>query len=481
LLKANQTAALSCATFIAAVLAWLGNSFRLDLTHDFTSYLLVVRNMSLESGGLYRDFWDIKPPLLYAQLWSWVTIFGSQRTSLLFYSLLLHLICFFSILETSKWIRLPRLFSISIFSFFFVLINNGDRYLESEFQALTFQLLGLALFVRAMENDSRAALFGAAFFLLGAGFVKDPFLLAFLAVTAAFLKKQTRKWAFLGALACAAFVVLIIFAFQSVHGFMEIQEYKQQAFGISPLKFLSLLPVPNLPSLWLKAIYLSAVISTFVSFRARSIQIMTLSLFIIGSLAGYHLQNRAGAHYDIQLIPIYTLAILIALHFLVSKIKSPIPIQLPFVIFVSILTFSVMQIRTNNLHFSPFINHYTEQKTDIDKLLPDATEPIFFAYGWGAGTVYVSIDRRPNTRFFLLHPFILNDHLIQQFVDEFNRHIPKVIFYSAAPQSVDFDLSEFEKKVPLGDLIRNCYQRVSPEIFKLENPDCRLSANVKEH
>ena len=179
---------------VPAAIAIAGIAIVLNLTYgvffssttivpDLSTYLLPAVGRQNGLGLLYVDYFDIKPPLIFALFVPWIALAGSSLPSMwVLYALILALMLlgfFLALLQQlSAWLALAVFGSASVVVVSFALLEHFFFVTESVGMALC--LWGLVLARR--RGSGLAGLFVAAMLMTLAGQVKDVFLFAPLAL-----------------------------------------------------------------------------------------------------------------------------------------------------------------------------------------------------------------------------------------------------------------------------------------------------------
>ena len=144
---------------------------------DLSTYLLPVRALLEGTGGLYVDYFDIKPPLTYALLVPWLAVAGPSLLGWWsLYALLLGLM-FTGQWLLLRWVLSPWLALYVFASLCLVMVGTGvleELFFITEVMGLVLVLWGLLAFGRGTPFW---AFFGALL-VTAAGQVKEIFILA---------------------------------------------------------------------------------------------------------------------------------------------------------------------------------------------------------------------------------------------------------------------------------------------------------------
>lgn len=89
---------------------------------------------------------------------------------------------------------------------------------------------------------------------------------------------------------------------------------------------------------------------------------------------------------------------------------------------------------------------------------------VLYIYGWGTPYFYYFSNTRPFSRFFILHPSILGDEQVREFVEQFKTELPKVVMYTE--EGSDMDTFEFEAgTIHFKTLLQQCYEFYPADMY----------------
>lgn len=89
---------------------------------------------------------------------------------------------------------------------------------------------------------------------------------------------------------------------------------------------------------------------------------------------------------------------------------------------------------------------------------------ILYIYGWGTPYFYYFSNTQPFSKFFILHPSILGDEQLHEFVEQFKTGLPKVVLYTE--EGADMDIVEFEANtIHFKQLLQECYEFYPAEMY----------------
>jgi hypothetical protein len=89
---------------------------------------------------------------------------------------------------------------------------------------------------------------------------------------------------------------------------------------------------------------------------------------------------------------------------------------------------------------------------------------VLYIYGWGTPYFYYFSNTRPFSRFFILHPSILGDEQVREFVEQFKTELPKVVMYTE--DGSDMDTFEFEANtIHFKILLQQCYEFYPADMY----------------
>lgn len=208
----------------------------------------------------------------------------------------------------------------------------------------------------------------------------------------------------------------------------------------------------------------------------RGTNLIVFGFFIL-HFEGFQLLNKYGPNYTLQMVP----ALVLVLAFFFYKIQqlsqvyisqklTPInSLYKKSVSAVIILCFVWLSVpRIGNFTYYKFLSvkEYTEglylKKPNI--VLPEKIKQhmnndhrVFYIYGWGTPYYYYFSNTKPFSRFFIIHPSIIGEKQIQEFVQQFQIELPKVIMYTEIYS--DMNTQAFEKNtIHFKTLLEKCYE-----------------------
>lgn len=199
--------------------------------------------------------------------------------------------------------------------------------------------------------------------------------------------------------------------------------------------------------------------------------------FLLLHFEGFQLLNKYGPNYTLQMVPSLLLAIAFMyyqLDIISKKYLRTKSTNTHYVYKTSISTFIILCFiwlsnpRIENFCYYKFLSlkEYTSglclKKPKI--VIPEKVKKhmnddnrVLYIYGWGTPYYYYFSNTKPFTRFYIIHPSILGEKQIQEFVQQFKKELPKVVMYTETYS--DMNTQEFERKViELKSLLTKCYE-----------------------
>jgi hypothetical protein len=201
--------------------------------------------------------------------------------------------------------------------------------------------------------------------------------------------------------------------------------------------------------------------------------------FFVLHYEGFQLLNKVQANYALQMVPALVLASAFLYKISKNKLQDVLAgrfgnnIHYPkikngayaFVLFCFIWVFypkfshfSFLQ----TMSLSEYVNGFSVKKPEV--IIPEKVKRImgndariFHIYGWGTPYFYYFSKTKPFSRFFIIHPSILGEVQLKEFVEQFKNELPKVVIYNKT--GADMDVSEFENNtIQFEKLLSKCYE-----------------------
>lgn len=472
---------------------------------DAASHLLLVISPILEIGSPYKDYWDIKPPVLPLILYFWSNLFGFSILSIRIINITIATLLVLLIYLVYKKIflspTLEIIFLYTIIVTFSPLLNS--IMLPTEILGTLISLSALIVLINFRKDFSKFYFSGLLFF--AASQTKEPFAFTALAILPVFINSMLqggfsrliKNFAqfLLGVFTSLTGIYVYLASFGSVGAYAEVFKFKQTFF---PLTFdrLSLNFLPGffaaertfiefsrgfsiLIVLAVLSFYLADKFKKTLSFNSHNSRLTTKPLvvmdpdklkkytaffFAFGSFLGVGLGGSFGSHYLIQVvIPFYIMGGLIISYlfhntsFLLGKSKPS------FYTALLLLGFSLIILMPKR----PYLSSYLPTKTNFtikdhtlgfEKRITEITtkdQCILSVYGWGVSENYLYSMRKPCTRFFLPN-MVFQDWQKKEYARDVVENPPAVIIYQTA--SADTDIQKFESEViNINKIVKNCY------------------------
>ena len=142
---------------------------------DSASHLLLAVSPIIKIGAPYKDFWDIKPPMMPLILFFWTKIFGFGILSIRLMSIILQVACVFLIYFLYKKIFKTPVFELVYLSTILILLSPflQSLLLSTEALGLVLSLLSLLTLISSKKDFSKY-FFSGLFFLFSSQ-SKEPF------------------------------------------------------------------------------------------------------------------------------------------------------------------------------------------------------------------------------------------------------------------------------------------------------------------
>jgi hypothetical protein len=497
------------------------------ITGDAASHLLLAISPILKIGAPYKDFWDIKPPVLPLILYLWSNLFGFGILSIRIINIVTAaLTVLVTWLVYRKIFRTPVLEVIFIFSIVLVLspILNSI-ILPTELLGLLLSMGALYALIGFKKDFTKFYFSGLLFF--AASQTKEPFTLTILATLPVFISSfleggfsrlfKNLVQFVLGVFTSFAAIYIYLAGFGSVGAYFEIFRYKQMFFPFT-FERLTLNFFPGFYAVERTFIAFPRVLSTLIvlgtisfylvnkfkktlSFNSRNSRLIVKSIVVadpernkkyaalfysIGSFFGFGLGGSFGSHYLIQVVvPFYILGGFIVSYlfnsasFLFSRSKPY------FYLTIFVAGLSVFIIFPKRPYFSVFLHEkinfsLTDGVHGGERRINELTtkdQCVLSVYGWGTGENYLYSQRRPCTRFFLAN-IVNQDWQKKEYAEEILENPPAVIAYQTL--GADIDVQKFESEViNMSKIVKNCYIQDSIE-KSVYIPKTRDTDNLKK-
>jgi hypothetical protein len=490
---------------------------------DAASHLLLAIAPILKIGSPYKDFWDIKPPVLPLVLYLWSNLFGFGILSVRIINIIIAaFVILISYLVYKKVFPTPVLeivFLYTIIILFSPIINS--IMIPTEILGLLLSMGALLILISVRNDFPRFYFSGLLFFATSQ--TKEPFTFTVLAVLPvlfeSLLQGGFRKVIknliqfLLGILTCLAGIYIYLASLGSVGAYTEVLQYKQIFF---PLTFENLSQnfLPGLCAatrtfiessggliiLIIFAIfsfYLVNKIKGILSFNLRSSKLIikpfvlidsektkkyTVLFYALGSFLGFGLGKIFGSHYLIQVvIPFYIIGGFLTSYIFSNSLFLFNKSRLYFYLAIILFGFSLIILMPKR----PYLSNYLPRsinftmKDDVfgfEKRVTELTtrdQCVLSVYGWGTGENYLYSMRRPCTRFFLAN-IVLLDWQKKEYAKDVKDNPPAAIVYQI--HDTDMDIQKFESEViNINKIVRNCYTQDTKEnvvyVPKMKNYD----------
>lgn len=474
------------------------------ITGDAASHLLLAVSPILKIGAPYKDFWDIKPPMMPLALFVWSKIFGFGIFSIRIINILLPTVCIFLIHFLYKRIFKTPVFEIIFLSTILILLSPflHSIMLPTEILGLTFSLSALIILIVSKNNFIKYFFSGLLFFFASQS--KEPFTFTVLATLPIFaysfleggVKKMTKNiLIFLFGIA-AGFVVIVSYLnlFNSYDSYKEVFVFKSLVYkftyenlsrNFSPGIVAAEITFTEIPlgmlilaGLSIISLILINKYNKLFSVSGSQLAIKSLNLldnkivtklaavfYAVGSFVGFGLGNSFGSHYLIQVVvPFYMISGLFVLYifnsvkFLSGRSKKR------FWISLFIFLFSIIVILPKRQYLKSYIPEkvnlaMTDEVYDSEKRVTEITtkdQCVLSVYGWGVGENYLYSKRRPCTRYFLPN-ITIKDWQREEYRKSIQENPPAAIIYQT--NDSDMDINKFESEViNISKIVENCYK-----------------------
>lgn len=217
--------------------------------------------------------------------------------------------------------------------------------------------------------------------------------------------------------------------------------------------------------------------------RKRGTELIIMGFFLL-HFEGFKLLNKYQPNYTLQMVPSFVLAFAFLFYRSSKSLQEHLngryahkPAFLKQgLTAIMILCFVWITIpRFSNFKFFRFMSP-AEYMTGLALKKPEVILPanvkqvmgndqrIFYIYGWGTPYFYYFSNTQPFSKFFILHPSILGDEQLRQFVDQFKTELPKVILYTE--DGADMDTHEFEANtIDFKKLLQKCYEFSPADLY----------------
>ncbi|BCX14786.1 MAG: hypothetical protein KatS3mg088_469 [Patescibacteria group bacterium] len=476
-------------------------------TGDAASHLLLAVAPIIKIGAPYKDYWDIKPPMMPLILFVWSKIFGFGIVSIRLINILLSALSVFLTYFLYKRFFKKPVFEIVFLSTLLILLSPflHSIMLPTEILGLCMSLLALLFLIQSKNQFYKFFISGLLFFFSSQS--KEPFSFTVIAVLPFFVYSFLISGIngfiknFLLFLAGLFFGFVIIFMYLyfmgSVSSYREVFIAKSIAY---PLNYsnvsknfilgleaaertftefssgISILIVFFLVSLFMvnkykKLLFFDRVrlklkFNSFYVLDKNMLVSYSALFYAIGSFLGFGLGKVFGSHYLIQVVvPFYIISgfiissILGRTSFLIHKSKI-----LSFISLILFL-FSIVIILPKRQYLKSFLsvnfNFVMKDRVyDFEERITDITtndQCILSVYGWGAGENYLYSGRRSCTRFFLPN-IVREEWQREEYRSSILKNPPAAIIYQT--NASDMDVKRFEYQViNIGNIVNNCYKR----------------------
>jgi hypothetical protein len=217
--------------------------------------------------------------------------------------------------------------------------------------------------------------------------------------------------------------------------------------------------------------------------RERGIGLV-ISAFLLLHFVGFKLLEKYQPNYTLQMVPALVLAFAFSFHKAGGWLRGVFTKKYPdksnafrqAVNIVMLCCFAWFLVpKLGNFKFFKFMppHEYIRglglKKPEV--VFPDKVKQamgndkrVLYIYGWGTPYFYYFSNTRPFSRFFILHPSILGEIQIREFVEQFKRELPKVVMYTE--DGSDMDTFEFENNtIHFKTLLQECYEFYPADIY----------------
>lgn len=288
-----------------------------------SSFFLYGGRLLLEGGGLYKEWWDQKPPGIFYQNFLLLKLFGDNFvTWAVVHGIAQLLVAFFVFRSLRSFFSLrSRLLFVVLFCWAFSLNNWIDSGNRPEYALSLLEALAFCFLVRFLGSENRRLLAGAGICSALAFWFKPVGMASYLAACAFFLiplfptKSRLRDFSWLSAGFWGLHLIVSLFLFSR-----GILADSLDAALLTPLQ-LADQSAPGYPAaaknalfaygpLWGFLMWAPASLFAFARLeRRQKIFLAAVSLFCLASLAGVIVQRRASPHYYHQgVFPLMILA-----------------------------------------------------------------------------------------------------------------------------------------------------------------------------
>ncbi|OFY99917.1 MAG: hypothetical protein A2Z97_00675 [Bdellovibrionales bacterium GWB1_52_6] len=470
-------------------------------------------------GAPYRDYWDIYPPGIYIIYGLLEFLFSGN---ILAYKLL-HIGTVLAVCEMASGLVRTRIgntigsaadrIAYIFFSAITCLMLNSPHlntiFFSNVLICVLISVAGLSFFI---YSRSLFFCYGLSTFLFTfSGFVKDPFI--FTAVLPALFifrefksKNRTIKalvWTFLGATAAVLINGAYLVKLNIAGSYLEVFKFKYDYFikdktvGAGegkPLDFLSeyfeyTFYYSDVIIYLMFAVFGISIILALRQYSKNSrcsCDYLIYPAFFLLNYIGFKAQGRIIGTYCLQMT-VPTVLVCCQIFVLFRKITF----NVQFGSFVALLTlFAFLPQREVFASFFkqefPAPREYYEGLRVKRAQAPEIYSPLLkqllsedksmlALYGWGTPTYYYKFNVKPFSRFFVVHPNILGDHQLKEWVTAFKSKLPRVVMYLSDPQNADMDVELFERQtINIGKLLKDCYKNVDTKFYVLPAGKCAL-------
>jgi len=472
---------------------------------DAASHLLLAVSPILKIGSPYKDYWDIKPPILPLILYFWSNLFGFSILSVRIINILIATLLVFIIYLVYKKVLPTPVFEI-IFLYTMVIVLSpllNSIILPTELLGLLLSMSALIVLISIKRDFSKFYFSGILFF--AASQTKEPFAFTVLAMLPVFINstlqggvsKLIKNFTQFSLGIFTSFIGIYIYltSLGSVVAYIEVLQFKQIFF---PFTFdrLSLNFLPGLYaaertftefSRGFSILAILAMLSFYfvnkskktLSFNLRNSRLImkpivvadpkkiikyTIFSYAFGSFLGFGLGDSFGSHYLIQVVvPFYMMGGLIVSYLFHNTSFLFRNSKLYFYTTLLLLGFSLVILMPKRPYLSSYLaastNFVTEDRVlGFEKRIAEITtknQCVLSVYGWGVGENYLYSGRRPCTRFFLPN-IVLQDWQEREYKNSIIENPPAAIVYQI--KGVDVDIQKFESEIiNIKKIVKNCY------------------------
>jgi len=437
----------------------------------FTYGGLIINN----ENGLYKTFWDIKPPGIFYQNSLLINLFGINFNAFAWVHGVLFIICLaFLFLATSKHIGIQSsAFCTALVAYYFNLTDYLDFGNRPEFAMCLFEILSLSLILLYLKNSKLRYLVLAGSCSCMAFIFKPVGMASFLALLALSSiglfsnnKSQAVKELFSSIFGFSLTISVILLSWMSLEPI--------RAGILMPLKLIEASNITifsaSLQTLWKYGPlwgFLPLLIATPYAIminkqKVHNYKIFSfLLLFLFASLGGIIIQKRGSPHYFLQgIVPILILCSF-SFHAIIQNSKFINYKKIIFIpIFIIIIFFSKFSFSKQIRNYNSLQQSYNIQKdkyTSLQHWLLANLDKKDHIYYWSHGYQPYILTQRKSPG--LYSPYFLKfgnegAKLISNDLDLVIKAKPKVVI-----ELNDFQVDYFINGTNLKGLQKKCFNK----------------------